>query len=162
MIAYAVVALVALQRLFELALARRNTRALLAAGAREAAPEQHVWFVVLHAAWLASIAWFADRSAPVSWWLLGVFALLQLGRVWVIRTLGGRWTTRIITLPGAPPVTTGPYRYVKHPNYAIVAAEIAVLPAAFGEWGVAAVFSIANAALLAWRIRAEDRALSGR
>jgi methyltransferase len=93
--------------------------------------------------------------------LLLLFALLQLGRVWVIRTLGPRWTTRIIVLPGAPLVARGPFRFVSHPNYLVVIGEIAVLPLVFGLSQVALLFSLANAAVLAIRIRAEGRALAG-
>src|SRR3546814_17533688 len=85
----------------------------------------------------------------------GLFLLLQVGRFWVLRTLGTRWTTRVIVLPGEPLVTGGPFRFVRHPNYVIVAAEIAVLPLAFGLWKVALVFSLVNAAILTIRIRTE-------
>jgi len=88
--------------------------------------------------------------------------MLQLLRFWVVRSLGIFWTTRIISLPGTPLVTSGPYRYLRHPNYLAVAGEILLLPLAFGEWAVAIIFSIANGAMLAWRIRAEDNALSAR
>jgi methyltransferase len=88
-----------------------------------------------------------------------LFLLLQLGRIWVLRTLGPRWTTRIIVLPGAPLVTGGPFRFVSHPNYLVVIGEIAVLPLVFGLWKVALLFSVLNAVVLAIRIRAEDRAL---
>jgi methyltransferase len=94
--------------------------------------------------------------------LLALFVLLQAGRVWVVATLGPYWTTRIITLPGAPLVTGGPFRFVRHPNYLVVTGEIAVLPLAFGAWRIALVFSVLNALLLAWRIRVESGALAAR
>jgi methyltransferase len=94
--------------------------------------------------------------------LLATFFLLQLARLWVLATLGPYWTTRVITLPGAPLVHAGPYRYVKHPNYLIVALEIAVLPLAFGSWAIALVFSLLNGALLGVRISSEDKALASR
>jgi methyltransferase len=100
-------------------------------------------------------------DAAPSWPLLALYAALQLGRVWVIATLGARWTTRVIVLPGAPLIKRGPYRYVRHPNYAIVAGEIAVLPLAFGAVRIALVFSALNLALVLRRIRIEDRALAG-
>lgn len=156
-----IVLLVAAQRIAELLYAQRNTRALLARGAYEVAPEQHAFFVALHAAWLAAVAWFG-LNAAVNWWLIGVFVVLQAARIWVIGTLGPYWTTRIITLPGAPLVRSGPYRFVRHPNYVIVALEVAVLPLAFGEWPVALAFTVLNALLVAWRIGAEERALAGR
>jgi methyltransferase len=161
-VAYAVLALVALQRLGELPLSARNTRVLRARGAAETGAGHYPLIVILHVLWLVSILVFLPRPTPVYWPLLAVFALLQLLRLWVIRSLGVFWTTRIISLPGAPLVTTGPYRYLRHPNYLAVAGEILLLPLAFGEWAVAIIFSIANAALLARRIRAEDGLLSAR
>jgi len=88
--------------------------------------------------------------------------VLQGLRVWVLATLGRYWTTRIITLPGAPLVRRGPYRWLRHPNYVVVAGEIAVLPLAFGAWQIAVVFSLANALVLWIRIRSEERALATR
>lgn len=96
------------------------------------------------------------------WPLLVLFALLQLARLWVIASLGPFWTTRVITLPGAPLIRRGPYRWLRHPNYLIVAGEIAVLPLAFGAWTIALVFSVANALLLAYRIRIEEEAALAR
>lgn len=155
-----VLALVTAERLAELALARHNTRALLARGAREVAPGHYPLLVLLHAAWLAGL-WAFGRDAPVSPGWLALFALLQVGRVWVLATLGPRWTTRILVLPGAPLVATGPYRFLSHPNYAVVVGEIATLPLAFGLPGFALLFTALNAAVLAVRIRAESRALAG-
>lgn len=154
-----ILAFVTLQRLAELVVARRNTRALLARGAYEAAPGHYPLIVAVHALWLASSWWLAPGRA-ISWPLAALFLLLQLGRLWVLATLGRRWTTRIIVLPGAPLVAGGPFRYARHPNYMIVVAEIALLPLAFGLWEVALVFSLLNAAVLAIRIRAEEKALA--
>src|SRR6185312_1835576 len=98
----------------------------------------------------------------INWVLIAAFAVLQGLRVWVLRTLGPYWTTRIITLEGAPLVRRGPYRFVNHPNYLVVSAEILVLPLAFGEWMVAAVFTVLNATVLAWRIHQENAALAAR
>jgi len=153
-----ILALVTAQRLIELVLARRNTDRLIAAGAIETGRSHYPLIVLLHAAWLAALWWLAPGQ-PVSWLLVGLFALLQLARVWVIASLRRRWTTRIITLPGEERVRSGPYRFVDHPNYLIVALEIALLPLAFGLVRVALVFSVLNAAMLAVRIRAENRAL---
>jgi methyltransferase len=157
---YAVLALVLLQRLAELLLAAANTRRLRARGAIEVDARFYPLFVLLHAAWLGSLALTVPGEATPSWPLLGVFLLLQIGRVWVIASLGPRWTTRIIVLPEAPLVRSGPYRFCRHPNYLIVAAEIAVLPLAFGAIANAAVFSVVNLLLIARRIRIEDRALA--
>jgi methyltransferase len=158
-----VLGLVVLQRLGELAVAARNTRDLRAAGAIELDAGGYPLFVLLHAAWLLSLALMVPASAaPSSWPLLAVFAALQLGRLWVIASLGRYWTTRIIVPPDRPPVSRGPYRFLRHPNYLIVVAEIAVLPLAFGAIGIATVFSAANLALLARRVVIEERALAPR
>ncbi|HEY9554979.1 isoprenylcysteine carboxyl methyltransferase family protein [Allosphingosinicella sp.] len=159
MSAVIILALVTAQRLGELVLARRNTRALRARGAYEVGPDHYPLIVVTHAFWLATLWWLAP-GRPTVWPLIGLFLLLQVGRFWVLRTLGTRWTTRVIVLPGEPLVTGGPFRFVRHPNYVIVAAEIAVLPLAFGLWKVALVFSLVNAAILTIRIRTENNALS--
>jgi methyltransferase len=157
-----VLGLVALQRLGELALAARNTRALRAAGAIELDAHAYPLFVLLHGAWLASLALFVPASAPASWPLLGAFAALQFGRIWVIASLGRYWTTRLIVLPDHPLVASGPYRFLRHPNYWIVLGEIAVLPLAFGAVPIATVFSAGNLALVARRIAIENQALTQR
>nr|UXE45497.1 hypothetical protein Hi04_10k_c4996_00008 [uncultured bacterium] len=157
---YIIVALVALQRLIEVGYAERNTRALLARGAVEIGRAHYPLIVLLHLGWLVAIVVFLPPHPVIHWWALALFLALQLARVWVIATLGPYWTTRIITLEGAPLVRSGPYRFVRHPNYLVVAGEIATLPLAFGEVAVAIVFTILNAATLFWRIREEDRALA--
>lgn len=150
-----------LQRLGELALARRNTARLLAQGAREVAPEHYKLIVLLHGAWLAGlwglVVGQGVDGVDAAW--LAVFVVLQGLRVWVIATLGPRWTTRIVVLPGTPPVRRGPYRFVAHPNYLVVAGEILVLPLVFGLAAYGLVFFAVNAVVLWIRIRAEDRAL---
>jgi methyltransferase len=157
-----VLAAVACLRVVELLYAARNTRRLRARGAIEIAREQYPWFIVLHASWLIAMFAFIPPATAPNLYLLALFVLAQAARVWIIASLGPYWTTRVITLPGAPLVRHGPYALVKHPNYAIVCIEIAVLPLAFGAWQIALIFSAANAALLAWRIRVEDRALDAR
>ena len=155
-----ILVLVTIQRLGELVLARRNTARLLANGGVETGAGHYPLIVGLHAAWLIGLfvlAW----DQPVSWVWMAVFVALQLGRFWVIGSLGGRWSTRIITIPGEVLVRRGPYRFLSHPNYLVVALEIAVLPLAYGLVAYAVVFSLLNAAVLAIRIRAESRALSG-
>lgn len=153
-----ILALVTLERLFELWLARRNTRRLIDHGAREHAPGHYPLIVAVHVLWLAALWWLAP-SRPIDGFWLGIFILLELGRLWVLTTLGERWTTRIIVLPDAPLVRRGPYRIVNHPNYWVVIGEIAVLPLVFGLWQIALVFTLLNAAVLAIRIREENRAL---
>lgn len=156
------VLLVAAQRLAEVALARRNERRLLARGAIEFGASHYPLFFVLHGSWLAALWVLAPVDAPVIWPLLVLFALLQAARLWVITSLGRYWTTRIVTVPGVPLVRRGPYRWIKHPNYLVVAAEIAVLPLAFGAWEIALLFSALNAVLLWHRIRVEEAALAPR
>ena len=157
--AVAILGFVTLQRLLEMRLADSHSRKLLAQGGVEHGREHYPFIVALHAAWLAALWWWAP-GRTISIPLLVLFAVLQIGRVWVIRSLGDRWTTRIIVKPGAPLVRRGPYRFVNHPNYLIVAAEIAVLPLVFGLWQLAVLFSALNAIVLTVRIRAENRALA--
>ncbi|NEK15980.1 isoprenylcysteine carboxyl methyltransferase family protein [Rhizobium leguminosarum] len=154
----ALLAFVTLQRLGELVLARRNTAALLARGAREVAPEHYPVMVTLHAGWIIGL-WLTAPGRPVALFWLLVFMGLQALRLWVLATLKDRWTTRIIILPGAPLVRSGPYRFLRHPNYAIVVGEIAALPLAFGLPLYAIVFSLLNALILHVRVKAENAAL---
>jgi len=153
-----ILAMVTAQRLAELWLSARNTRRLLGLGAKEYGRSHYPLIVAVHATWLAALWWLAP-GRPIYWFPLILFLLLQLARLWVIRSLGARWTTRIIVLPGQPLVRRGPYRWLDHPNYLIVALEIALLPLAFGLVGTALLFSLLNAAVLAIRIRSENKAL---
>jgi methyltransferase len=154
-----ILALVTLQRAAELVVARRNTRNLLARGAVELASGHYPLVVAVHAGWLISL-WIFGREQPVNAVALSAYLVLQGLRGWVFWTLGARWTTRIIVLPGERLVSTGPYRYLSHPNYAVVAGEIAVLPLVLYLPWIAAIFTILNAGVLAIRIRAENRALT--
>lgn len=160
--AYIIIALVVIQRLAELVYAERNTRALKARGAVEVGAAHYPLIVLLHAGWLVAVTLLLPADVRINWILIGVFIVLQGLRVWVLATLGPYWTTRIITLQGAPLVRKGPYRFVDHPNYLVVSAEILVLPLAFGEWPVAAIFTVLNALMLAWRIHQENGALASR
>jgi len=155
---YAILAFVTLQRLAELVIAARNTRLLKAQGAIELGAAHYPVMVALHGTWLI-VLWATVRDRPVNLPLLGVFAVLQALRIWVLVTLGSRWTTRIIVLRGAPLVTSGPFRILRHPNYCVVIGEIAVLPLVFGLVRVAVVFSLLNAAMLWVRIGTENSAL---
>ena len=152
--------LVTIERLAELWLARRNTTALLSKGAVEVAAAHYPLIVLLHALWLSGL-WVLAWARPINPAWLTFFLVLQLLRAWVLLTLGRRWTTRVIVLPGASLVVNGPYRYVSHPNYLVVVAEIAVLPLCFGLPWYALIFSAANAVVLTIRIRAETAALAG-
>ena len=149
---------VTLQRLGELWLSRRNTTRLLAKGAREHSPGHYPLIVAVHAAWLIAL-WLLALDRPVDGFWLAMFVAVELARVWVLASLGERWTTRIIVLPKTRLVRRGPYRFVDHPNYLVVVAEIVVLPLVFGLWKVALIFSLLNAAILMIRITAENTAL---
>ena len=150
--------LVTLERLAELWLARRNTKALLENGAHEVAPGHYPVIVMFHAVWLAGL-WVLGFDASLNLFWLIIFIGLQALRIWVLMTLGRRWTTRIIIMPGVPLVTTGPYRFITHPNYLVVIGEIATLPLCLGLSWYAVLFSMANLAILAIRLRAENGAL---
>lgn len=156
---YVLVGLTAALRLGELAWSARNTRRLKTRGAVEAGARHYPLFVVLHGGWLLAMLLLINPATPASPWLLGLYGLLQLARLWVIVSLSERWTTRVIVLPDEPLVRRGPYRWVRHPNYLVVVAEIAVAPLVFGAWELAVVFSGLNAALLSHRIRVENAAL---
>jgi methyltransferase len=153
-----ILALVTLQRAGELVLARANTQRLLAQGAIELSPRHYPLIVAVHAAWLI-VLWVFGRHQPVDVVALALYLLLQMLRCWVLWTLGPRWTTRIIVLPGAPLVTRGPYRLLSHPNYVVVVGEIALLPLALHLPVTALVFTLLNGMVLTLRIRAENRAL---
>jgi methyltransferase len=154
-----ILGIVTLQRAGELVVSRYNTHKLLARGAIEMSPGHYPLIVAVHTAWLISL-WVLGRDQPVNILALSGYLALQGFRFWVIHTLGPRWTTRIIILPEQPLVSAGPYRFLSHPNYAVVAGEIVLLPLALNLPLLAVVFTIINAAVLAIRIRAEDRALS--
>jgi methyltransferase len=159
-LAYVIMALVTVQRLAELVIAASNTRHLRELGAIEIGRAHYPAMVALHAAWLA-ILWLSVGGRGVNIPLLGLFIVLQALRIWVLATLGRRWTTRIIVVPGAPLVTSGPFRLLRHPNYCVVVGEIAVLPLVFGLVWIAAVFTLLNAAMLWVRIGAESGAIYG-
>ncbi len=155
-----VLALVALERIVELLYAAHNTRRLLARGAVEIGARHYPLIVLLHLSWLVAIFAFATPGEPPLWSWIAIYLAVQAARLWVILSLGPYWTTRIITLPDAPLMKRGPYGFLRHPNYAVVIAEIAILPLAFREPLVALLFSALNLALLSWRVREENAALA--
>jgi methyltransferase len=153
-----------MERLFELWLSGRNARRALAAGAVEVAPGQHRLICAFHALFLlacAAEAVILQRPFPgtLGWLALGGAIAAQGLRYWAIATLGPRWSTRVIVRPGEPPVTWGPYRWLRHPNYLAVVAEILLIPLIQGCWTTALVFSAAHIPLITWRIATEERAL---
>lgn len=160
--AWIILGVVVVQRLLELPYANRNARALMARGGVEYGSRHYPLFILLHGGWLVAMALAMPQAPVINGGLLGLYVVLQGLRFWIILSLGAYWTTRIISVPDAPLVARGPYRYMRHPNYWLVAAEIAVLPLVFGEWRVALIFSLLNAGLVAWRIHVEDRALASR
>lgn len=158
--ALAFIAYLIVQRLSELVLSRRNTAAALARGATETGAGHYAYIIALHVIWIAAIATFGAAN-PVDWRFLAVFALLQALRVSTIVSLGERWTTRII-VDDAPLVRTGLYRWLRHPNYWVVVAEIFVAPMVLGLPWIAIGFCVPNAVMIAIRMRAEDRALASK
>jgi methyltransferase len=158
-VSVALLVVVTAQRLLELVISKRNTAELLARGAVEHGAAHYPAMVLLHAAWLIGLWLFAAGLEP-SLPLIGLYLLLQAFRVWTLASIGRRWTTRIIVAPGEPLVAKGPYRFMRHPNYAVVIAEILVLPLVFGLNAFAMLFSLLNLAMLAVRIPAEAAALA--
>ena len=146
------------QRLVELWWAKENATRLMASGGVEYGRSHLPLMILFHAAWLAGL-WLLAYDHPVEPFFLALFVVLQMARFWVLATLGRRWTIRIIVVPGEQLVVRGPYRLLRHPNYAIVTGEIAVVPLALGLPAYALVFSILNAGMLAIRITAENAAL---
>ena len=155
---FTILALVTLQRLVELYIAQRNTKRLLANGGIEVSSGHYPLIVLFHAIWLGGL-WYMVWGEVVSWPWAIAYLVLQTARGWIIAALGSRWTTRIIVVPGEALSHAGPYKYFRHPNYMIVAAEIFILPLVFHMWWFAIIFGCINLGLLFWRIREEERAL---
>ena len=155
--------LATLQRVAELAIATRNTRALLAEGAYEVGRGHYPVIVFLHGAWLVAL-WVLVVTDQAEFYFLPAigYLLVQVLRIWTLASLGRYWTTRIIVVPDAPLVRKGPYRFLPHPNYLVVVLEVALLPLALGSWPLALGFSIANGVALAWRIRTEEATFAAR
>jgi methyltransferase len=160
--ALAVLAYVVIQRLAELAYANANTRRLLAEGGQEFGRSHYPLFILLHGSWLIAIALIAQPTASPNPWLLAAFIVSQAFRFWTLASIGRWWTTRIISAPHFPRVRKGPYRFIPHPNYTVVVVEIALLPLLLGASSLVLGFTIANALLLAWRIRVEANVLTER
>jgi len=158
------IGLIAVQRLWELEISKRNLRTLRLRGGAEAGAGHYPWMVALHTAFLISCVsevWLLDRPwRPLVGLVSMIVLITALGlRWWALRTLGDRWTTRIVVVPGEHLVTSGPYRWLRHPNYIAVVLEIAAVPMIHCAWITAVVFSLANFVLLRVRIGAEEAAL---
>jgi methyltransferase len=158
------IAALLVERIGELAVAERNRRWALRQGARETGARHYPAMVAMHALFYVALVCeriFAARSWSAAWpaWL-GLLVAAQGARIWAIATLGRFWNTRILTIPGSRPIARGPYRYVRHPNYAVVVIEILAIPMLCGAYWTALVFSVLNAAVLRVRIREEERALA--
>ena len=151
-------AFIIVQRLSELVIAKVNTKRLLARGAYEVGAGHYPVMIAMHSIWIGCLLFFGYGEA-VSYGWLTIFALLQVLRIWILGTLGARWTTRIIILP-EPLVVRGPFRFLKHPNYTLVVAEIIVAPMVLNLVWVAVVFTVLNATMLWVRIGVEGRALA--
>ncbi|MGV3487477.1 MAG: isoprenylcysteine carboxyl methyltransferase family protein [Tuberibacillus sp.] len=152
------------QRIVELIIARRNEARLKQQGAYEVGGEHYKWIVLLHVLFfimlIMEVSFFNKRPASWFWIPLALFLLAQWVRVWAIKSLGVYWNTKIIVLPGAEAVSNGPYRYVRHPNYLIVATEILTLPLIFQAYFTAVVFTFLNSIIiLGVRIPDEEKAL---
>ncbi len=161
---YAIIFFVIIQRIIELRIARKNTAILIKNGAVEFGADHYWMLILLHSCFFLSLfveAYFFGIHFPKQWgYWLGIFVLAQICRVWIIRKMNGRWTTRIIVMPGKELVQDGPFKFLRHPNYMVVAIELFSLPMIFGLRGTAIVFSLLNAGvLLGVRIPEENRAL---
>lgn len=161
-----VVVLVALERLAELVVSNRNAAWSLSRGGRETGQGHYGFMVVLHSGLLVAMLVEAylrrpDVGATLAWSMLVLVLAAQGLRWWCITTLGPRWNTRVIVVPGLAPVTKGPYRFFSHPNYVAVVIEGIALPLIHGAWITTITFTVLNAALLTVRIRVENAALAG-
>ncbi|MGB8274468.1 MAG: isoprenylcysteine carboxylmethyltransferase family protein [Alphaproteobacteria bacterium] len=157
-----IVGFIVAQRLAELLYGKRNLTRLVARGGIVADEPGYRWIVLVHAGWLLALAFLVPADAPVYMAFLALYGALLLFRVWVMASLGPYWTTRIVTMPGAPLRANGPYRWLNHPNYLLIAGELAVAPLIFGAWQIAAVALVAHAIVTRQRIALEDKVLAER
>jgi methyltransferase len=154
--------LVLLQRGAEELHSARNTRRLMAAGAVEVGREYYPVVAVTHLAWIAAVFLLLPADAPLLLFPLVLYLALQIARYWVIATLGSYWTHRIIVPSDAPLVRRGPYRYMRHPNYAVTIAETLLLPMVFAGWALGIIMAAVWSAVIYYKIVLENRALAGR
>lgn len=161
------IALVGIERLVELRLSVRNAKWAFERGGVEYGKPHYRFMTVFHTAFLVACVaepWLLERPFPMPWGFvaLALSVAAMLLRYWAITTLGTRWNTRVIVLPEWEPVTGGPYRFFRHPNYVAVVLELLVLPLIHGAWLTSLVFTVGNAGLLFVRIRVEEAALGGK
>jgi methyltransferase len=154
--------LILLQRVAEEIHSARNTKALLARGAREEGAGYYPVVAVAHLSWVAGLFFLVPPDAQPMWPLIGLYVVLQAARYWVIATLGPYWTHRIITTDDAPLVSSGAFRFLRHPNYAITVAETLLLPSAFSAFNLALIMTAIWVAVLSYKVRLEDAALATR
>ena len=140
----------------------RNIRALLALGAREEGATYYPVVAVAHLGWIASLFFLIAPDVQPLWPLIGLYVFLQAARYWVIATLGPYWTHRIITTDKVPIISSGAYRFFRHPNYVITVAETLLLPLAFSAVALALIMTAIWVAVLRYKIRLEDAALATR
>lgn len=153
-------AAIAAQRIVTVIYSARNTKRMLAAGGVEAGKAQFPVIALAQFAWLASMAFLISPGTNPNWWILGAAAIVEIFHCWAIASLGRYWSTRVVLVPGAQLVRSGPYGILRHPNYAAVLAEMVLLPLAFGRWDLALGFGALYAVLILWRVRDEDRLLA--
>lgn len=156
---------VVISRLVELYISRRNTRKLVEAGGKEYSSEHYPYMMTMHVAWLVLIAglfWYQYATVEISAFFFAVYLVFQVLRVWVLATLGRYFTTKIVSVDNLPLINHGPYRFVRHPNYAVVIGEIFCLPMVFGFWHIALIFSVLNLVVLFVRISRENQVLQPR
>ncbi len=160
---YVFISIVIFQRVVEIIIANRNAKWMINQGGYEVGREHYKYIVLLHTFFFLSLLLEVSVSRPsFTSWVIAPFVfflLAQIGRVWALSSLGSFWNTRIMVLPGAKVIAKGPYRYMRHPNYVIVAMEILLLPLIFQAYWTAFIFSLLNALVLKVRIKVEEQAL---
>lgn len=158
-----IIAIVILQRLIEVIIAKRNEQILIRLGAYEVGASHYPYMIALHVSFFISIiaefVFFNKSISPLFPYLFACFLLVQVLRFWCLRSLGIFWNTKIIVLPGSQVVKKGPYHYFRHPNYLVVCCEIFLLPVMFRAYVTAIIFTILNTIILSIRIPLEEKAL---
>ncbi len=158
---YVLILFIVLQRMMELMIAKRNRKYIQAIGGFEVGNRHYPAIVLLHVLFFISLLIEGNQTSMPTWWPIPfiVFVFAQLVRIWVISTLGRFWNTRIFIVPDSKPIKTGPYRYLRHPNYLTVIIELLSIPLIFGAYYTAILFSVMNALILLIRISIEEQAL---